>query len=239
MNLCVASVYAQDAEYEEYEVTDGGRIAGRVLFESDFPGAQTQKTTADVDVCGVRVPDEKFVVDPETKGLANVVVRLVGVEEGKPFAAAKSELAQLECRYTPHIAVVRAGEKLRIVNQDPILHNIHAYRGDNTVFNLAQPRQGQVTPKKMSDAGVVRVACDIHEWMEGWVIVVDKPYVAITDAQGQFELADVPPGDYTLTLWQRSPGDGLEAGAGHDRGGERGRIPDWWVKRMQRMMGNQ
>ena len=196
-----------EIEYEEYEVTDGGTITGRVFFEGDFPEAHSIKTTADVDVCGTRVESEEFVVEADSRGLANVVLRILDIGAGKPFAESAAQLAQLGCRYAPHVAVVRAGEKLQIINKDPILHNIHAYRGDDTEFNLAQPRQDQVTPKKIAPAGVVRVACDIHAWMQGWVIVVDNPYVALTDASGRFEIADVPPGSYALTMWHEVLGD--------------------------------
>ena len=57
-------------------------------------------------------------------------------------------------------------------------------------------------PTELKRAGEVRVDCDAHGWMEGWVYVVDNPYFAITGADGKFSIADVPPGTYTLVAVQ-------------------------------------
>ncbi len=192
--------------YQEVEVTNGGTLSGRVYFEGSFPEPERIRPSRDNDVCGLRIPGEGFVVDPETRGLKNAVVLIRGIERGKPFAASAQQIAQLECRYRPHVTVVRPGERMTIMNQDSLLHNVHAYRGDETVFNMAQPFRGQRTPQSLPEEGLVRIACDVHDWMEAWVLVLNNPYFAISDATGAFTLTDVPPGTYQLTLWHESLG---------------------------------
>jgi plastocyanin len=192
---------AAAASYKESQVSNGGTVTGRVYFESDIPPAETIQPNRDADTCGVRLPKEQFVVDEASKGLAHAVVRIEGVTSGKPFASAEQKIEQLNCRYQPHVTVVRPGESFNIINQDPVLHNVHAHHGDDTAFNLAQPFQGQVSPQTLELEGVVRVACDVHNWMEAWILVIDSPYLAITDASGNFSISDVPPGTYTLSLW--------------------------------------
>ena len=197
-----AASYAEEEDaYEEVEVTDGGSLSGRVYFDSDYPEAETIRPTRDGDTCGIRIPSEEFVVDPDNRGLAGAIVQVIGVTEGKPFAKVKPQLTQLKCRYEPHVQVVRPGTRVKITNQDAILHNVHAYDGDKTLFNIAQPIQGQVTPLKLKKAGMVRFACDVHNWMDAWVLVVDNPYFAVTDAAGRFSIDDLPPGDYEITMW--------------------------------------
>ncbi len=53
---------------------------------------------------------------------------------------------------------------------------------------------------------MIRVACDVHNWMGGWIAVVDNPYVAVTGANGYFEISGVPAGTYTLEFWQETLG---------------------------------
>jgi hypothetical protein len=53
---------------------------------------------------------------------------------------------------------------------------------------------------------ILRIDCDLHSWMRGWVIVTDHPYYALTNEEGQFVLQNVPPGKYTLQVWQESLG---------------------------------
>ena len=81
--------------------------------------------------------------------------------------------------------MIRAGP-LEVVNDDPMLHNTHGYYGKRTAFNMALPNQGQRIPTELTRPGTVRIDCDAHGWMEGWIYVVDNPYYAITGADGKF-----------------------------------------------------
>jgi hypothetical protein len=53
----------------------------------------------------------------------------------------------------------------------------------------------------------IRVTCDVHSWMEAWIVVTEHPYCVASDEKGAFELTDVPPGTYTLRLWHESLGE--------------------------------
>ena len=204
--VLLALAAAARAEYRETSVAGGGSVAGRVYFASDYPPAETIRPDRDADTCGIRIPNEQFVVDENSRGLANVVVRIEGITSGKPFETAKAQIEQVECRYVPRVTVVRPGREFDIVNQDPVLHNVHAYREDDTLFNLAQPFQGQASPQTVNEAGIVRVACDVHSWMQAWVVVLDNPYFEVTDPSGSFSITDVPPGSYTVTMWHEALG---------------------------------
>ena len=56
----------------------------------------------------------------------------------------------------------------------------------------------------------VRLSCDVHGWMQGWLIVEDNPYYAVTDEKGAFKLTDVPPGDYEVKVWQEKLGEATQ-----------------------------
>jgi hypothetical protein len=76
----------------------------------------------------------------------------------------------------------------------------------NPIIDLAQPgfkKQIHVTIEKPE---VIRVTCDAHNWMEGWWYVTATPYYAITDAHGHYAIHNVPPGTYTLRVWQERLG---------------------------------
>jgi hypothetical protein len=196
---------APASAYEEAAVTGGGTIGGRIVFNGDV---QTQKIipTKDNETCGE--PREEALIDvgPD-KGVHNAVVYLVDVAKGKAWSAQAGppELKNVNCRFEPAVQVIRAGP-LVVTNTDPVLHNTHGYYGKRTAFNLALPNQGQQLPAELPRAGAVKVDCDAHGWMEGWIYVVDNPYYALTDADGEFNIADVPPGTYRLVAMQSFTG---------------------------------
>ena len=187
--------------YEVAAVTGGGTITGKVIFTGAVPMKKIIPTK-DAAVCG-GVREEPLILVGADQAVQNAVVYLVEVAKGKAWAETGKtpELDQVKCRFEPAVQVMPAG-MLEIVNSDAVLHNTHGYYGKRTAFNLALPNQGQRIPTELKRAGEVRVDCDAHGWMEGWVYVVDNPYFAITGADGKFSIADVPPGNYTLVTVQ-------------------------------------
>jgi len=191
--------------YDVVTVTDGGTIEGKVVFNGAVPTKKISPTK-DVEVCGGMREEPLIEVGPD-KGVQNAVVYLVEVTKGKawPAPGKPPELDNVKCRFEPAVQVIPAGP-LDVVHTDPVLHNTHGYYGQRTAFNLALPNQGQRIPTELKRAGIVRVDCDAHGWMEGWIYVVDNPYYAVTGADGKFTIADVPPGDYKLVAVQSLTG---------------------------------
>ena len=198
---------ASSGGYSPAEVSGGGSISGKVAFEGEAPAGTTVEITKDTSICG----EEKTfqTVSVTDGGLADAIVWIEGISSGKDWGSMNGgAIDQKECRYYPHIQVMKAGDELAITNSDSILHNIHAYQNDTeTIFNLAQPIAGMTTPKALVDTGPVHLKCDVHSWMSSWVFVAGHPYYTVTAADGSFSLADVPPGTYTVKAWHESYGE--------------------------------
>ena len=194
-------------DYQVVAVADGGIIQGKVVYNGSIK-RRTVLPTKDKSVCG-KSRKEPMIRVGGGGAVADSVVYLKGVKSGKEWPASALEkpvLDQVKCRFEPHVQVARQGE-IDIVNSDPVLHNTHGYYGKRTAFNLALPEQGQTVTKVLKRAGSVKVDCDAHGWMLGWVHVVDNPYYMQTGEDGTFSIADVPPGDYTLAVWQEWLGE--------------------------------
>jgi hypothetical protein len=204
--LALASNVMPALAYEEGSVTGGGSIEGQIIYTGPV---QTRKIipNKDVEVCGGIRDDPLIQVGPN-QAVENAVVYLADVGKGKAWPAETkkpSELDNLKCRFVPNVQVIRAGP-LVVINSDPVLHNTHGYYGNRTAFNMALPNQGQRIPTELTRTGTVRIDCDAHGWMEGWIYVVDNPYYAITGADGKFKITDVPPGTYKMVAVQSFTG---------------------------------
>jgi hypothetical protein len=200
---CALALPAQ--AYEEAPVENGGTIKGKVVYNGQVP-TRTILPTKDQEVCG-EMREEPEVTVGSDGGVQDSVVYLDGVEQGKAWPAEAQEpfLDNKECRFQPTVQAIPAG-KLGVHNSDPMLHNTHGFYGRRTAFNIALPNQGQTIDVDLERSGQVRIECDAHGWMLGWVYVVDNPYYAVTGADGTFEIAEVPPGDYTLVANQAYTG---------------------------------
>jgi len=185
------------ASYEEMTVDNGGTISGSVVYQGNVPMRKII-TTKDQEVCGGIREEPEIIVDA-AKGVKDAVVYLAKVDKGKawPAAEAAPKLNNVKCIFEPHVQVIQPG-KLDVVNKDPVLHNTHGFYGKRTVFNMALPNQDQTIEAELDRPGTVRVECDAHGWMLGWVYVAENPYYAVTGEDGSFTIGDVPPGDYTL-----------------------------------------
>jgi plastocyanin len=194
--------------YVEVKVTDGGTIEGKVVFTGTVPPPRKIIPTQDQQVCG-GPRDEPRIVLGSDNGVQGAIVFLKGVEKGKPFEKPKKPpvVDNEKCRFEPEVQVVPTGTEILIVNSDPVLHNTHGYlltdsRRGRTVFNTALPQKGQQTKTTLKQPGIVDIACDVHGWMQGWILVADNPYYAVTEKNGAFSIRDVPPGKYTVATFQ-------------------------------------
>lgn len=212
MSLVPAHAAAQSSKkkYEEIDVTDGGTIRGRVVFNGEVPEL-TLLVTQDQSVC--RHTDGKT-KSPRLKigggnGVAETLVYLKNIERGKPLSAldGPATLDQVGCAYDPFLQVIPFKTRLTLINSDHLNHNVHARMKDQRdPFNFAMPNgawpeKQTITTKPMYRAGLLKVGCDVHLWMTSYIWIVKHPYYAVTDEAGNFELTDVPPGDYELALW--------------------------------------
>jgi plastocyanin len=200
--VAVALVLAGPAAaYEVVPVPAGGTLTGVVRFAGSPPKLDPLPVNKNRDVCGTQKPSEALVVGPD-RGVRGSVILIEGVARGKK-ASGDVVLDNHRCVFVAHVSAVMPGERVRVRNSDPILHNTHGFLGKPTVFNLALPTKDQIIDitKRLTRPGVVRVLCDAHPHMFAWIIVHDSPYLAVTDERGAFRIDEVPPGTYKVTLW--------------------------------------
>jgi plastocyanin len=134
--------------------------------------------------------------------LQDAIVRLeVGAVKGK-FEAPKTHanVEQKDCMYSPRIQGVVAEQEIDIKNADGTLHNVHTFKGSETLFNQAQPKGSDAITKNWDD-GIIKFTCDVHPWMRGFVVVTDHPFFAISKEDGSFEIGKIPAGKYKVEAW--------------------------------------
>ena len=193
------------AAYQRGDVKDGGSISGTVKFTGTAPAAKQLDVSKDKDVCGKTAKtDPSLVVN--NGNIANAVITITDIQKGKKIEIQKVTLNQQGCEYHPHVLAFPAGSTVEVVNPDGILHNIHSYSKINSPFNMAQPKFKKNMDVKIDKPEVIQVKCDVHGWMEGWLVATDNPYFAVTDSSGSFKLTDVPAGTYNVEVWQEKLG---------------------------------
>lgn len=184
-----------------------GDIVGKVRYAGTAPTPAKIQVTKDQAVCGKATHVDESLIVGADKGVMYVVVKVADPKDGKKMTPAKKPaLDQNGCKFVPHVEIVPAGAEIDIVNSDGILHNIHSFPKNNPPFNKAQPKFKKVMPATFAKPDIVQVKCDVHSWMNAWIIVAPHPYYAVTDDSGAFTLSGVPPGSYTLTVWHESLG---------------------------------
>jgi plastocyanin len=199
--LGLACATAAAAAYEETQVVDGGTISGTVRFSGTPPTLEPLAVNKNRDVCGEQKPSEALVLGA-ARGVKGSVILVEGVTKGKK-GTGDVVLDNTKCMFVSHVTATGPGDRVRVKNSDPILHNTHGKLGKPTVFNLALPNKDQMieVTKRLTRPGVVRVLCDAHPHMMAWMVVHDSPYYAVTDEHGAFTITNVPPGTYKLTMW--------------------------------------
>jgi plastocyanin len=130
------------------------------------------------------------------------VVFVKGPVAGSPRTARMPVpvMAQQDTAFVPAALAVEVGTTVRFPNQDGFFHNVFSY-SDPARFDLGRYPKGEAKQVTFDKPGIVKVYCEVHEFMRAVIVVTENPYHAVADAQGHYRIEGVPPGTYTLVFW--------------------------------------
>jgi plastocyanin len=197
-----AAALPAQAGYTVQQVA-GGTIQGKLVYIGKPVHPKKMSVTQDRSACG----NEKVIypIQVENGGVAGAVVSLDNVTHGKAFAFPSPVLDQKKCMFVPHVVLMKPGH-LKVVNSDPVTHNIHIYARYNRASNHMMAPGSTPIELTLMRPETIMVRCDIHPWMKGYIVVAKNPYYAISQSGGAFTLTNVPPGTYQLKVWQQKIG---------------------------------
>lgn len=123
--------------------------------------------------------------------------------EGKEFPPPEKTvfMSQKNLIFQPHILPIVKGTTVDFTNDDSVTHNVFAPPGSAKAFNLGTYGVGVTKTVTFDELGEVPLLCNVHAEMAAFVLVLQNPYFSLTDKKGNFEIKDVPPGTYTLKVW--------------------------------------
>jgi plastocyanin len=204
---------AQDSEAPQAEIVKStapegptGSIKGIVSIKGETPEMPLLRRGSD-PACDKGEMRAETILVGEGGLLANVLVRIKPntVPAWTPSGTVKVD--QTNCMYRPRVQGGVRGQTVEITNADATTHNVHARRlplgrrqGVETLMNRAQPAGVSMT-FELGDEPVAKLKCDYHGWMQGYIVVSDNPYFAVSSKTGAYEMQGVPTGTHTIEMW--------------------------------------
>ncbi|MEO6155971.1 MAG: methylamine utilization protein [Thermomonas sp.] len=131
--------------------------------------------------------------------LKNAVVSLYAAKTPPRTPLTPREMDQRGLNFQPHVLAVQAGSEVLFPNSDNTRHQVYSFSPAKT-FELPLYSGTKAKPILLGTPGVVELGCNIHDWMLGYIVVLDTPYFAVTDANGRVTL-QAPAGSYRLDVW--------------------------------------
>ena len=189
--------------------TGWGTLKGRFTFAGTPAQPKALVVDKDTEVCsmgGMKLLDRSLLVDPSTKGLANVVVFARKTSRVKT-AAAETPLVfdQKNCEFLLPVFAARVGQPVDVHNSDPIGHNTNIA---GSSFNQLVPAGQGTAYKPDAETGMpTMVTCNIHPWMKAYAVFRKDGYVAVSGADGSFTISDLPAGEtIEFQVWHERSG---------------------------------
>jgi hypothetical protein len=187
----------------------GGTVNGKVTY-TGTPAKQKVIDMSKEPSCAKQYtepPKTETVVTGPGNALGNVVVYVSAGAPDESSASEQPRFDQKGCRYIPHVLALVVNEDFKIYNDDPTSHNIHPLPKVNTEWNKSQPPGSPPIDAKYDKPEFIPVKCNIHPWMHGNFAVLKNSHYSVTGEDGNFKIANLPPGKYTLTAWQEAYGN--------------------------------
>jgi plastocyanin len=147
------------------------------------------------------------VTTSDGKGVADAVVFVDSpLPPDAAAATPRAEMNQVDKTFVPGVLPVVAGTRVFFPNSDQIQHHVYSFSRTKS-FELPLYRGEEAPPVLFDKPGVVKLGCNIHDWMSAIILVLPSRFYALTDADGRYAIRDLPPGDYSLVPWhERSRG---------------------------------
>ncbi|MEM9826665.1 MAG: methylamine utilization protein [Planctomycetota bacterium] len=186
----------------------------QVVYEGKAEPPKEIKPNTDKEFCGKhKTYEERLLVDPETKGIKNVVLYIyVGGRNGMDLKdlgtldikPSTKVLDNDKCRFEPRVLVMHVDDTLKIKNSDAVAHNAKVSFFNNPEINPVIPANGFKEYKlEEPEGGVVPVECSIHTWMRAGLLVLDHRFAGISNEKGEIEISGLPAGkELTFRIYQ-------------------------------------
>lgn len=199
--------------YFKVDPATAGVLTGKIRFIGRKPARKMIDMDQDPDCARLHknqhVFDESIVVNSNGT-LSNVFIYIKSGLEGKKFETPGTPVTidQKGCWFHPRVIGIQTGQALQVTNSDPVTHNIHPLAQINREWNHSQAEgDAPLSRRFIRPEIMIRVKCNVHNWMRAFIGVVDHPYFAVTRSDGSFEIQNVPPGNYTIAAWQETLGE--------------------------------
>ncbi|HYL17374.1 MAG TPA: methylamine utilization protein [Burkholderiales bacterium] len=141
------------------------------------------------------------IYDQTGKPLPNAVVVATPEDGGAPAAKSTVEIVdQIDKEFVPYVKAVRAGSYVKFPNKDDIRHHVYSFSPAKK-FELPLYSGTPAQPVLFDKPGVVKLGCNIHDWMIAYIYVAETPYFGKSEAGGRVELDSLPPGHYRVRVW--------------------------------------
>ena len=130
----------------------------------------------------------------------NTVVYLKEIEGVFPIPETTPLMDQQDKVFVPHLLPIQKGQVVDFANGDLFNHNLHAYWGRRSMFNVIQAIKGK-HEWKPPRAGEYLILCDLHREMSAFVFVFDHPFftsVVNKRSSADFKIEGIPDGTYML-----------------------------------------
>jgi plastocyanin len=140
------------------------------------------------------------VVDPDGKGISQAIV-FVDTPAAAPSTSQPTAIMdQINKTFVPGVLPVVVGTEVRFPNRDQISHHVYSFSRTKS-FELPLYKGEDAPPVLFDKPGVVKIGCNIHDWMSAIILVLPNAHFAKTDADGRFTLPGLKPGAYSLVAW--------------------------------------
>ena len=141
-----------------------------------------------------------------SKGLESAVVSFHSSSAKASVRAQPAVMNQVKSEFSPRVMAVTVGSEVSFPNSDKTRHHVYSFSPTKR-FELPLYGGSTLAPVTFDVAGTVTVGCNIHDWMIGYIVVLDTPFRAISDASGAATLS-LPAGVYQMRIWHERQASG-------------------------------